>query len=278
MDDYNKIAKAINYLIEHAQEQPGLQLLARQAGLSPPHFQRKFSKWTGVSPKCFLQFLTLEHAREMLIRGGAVENVAWASGLSGAGRLHDLCVKMEAATPGEIKLGGAGLHIGYGFGPTPFGECLLANTPRGICHLAFVTGQNHEAALGELHQIWPSATYSHQPDNILVLIRKIFNLQASPAPAPLRVYVKGTRFQLRVWRALLQIPEGSLCTYGQVGVAIKHPGAARAVGSAVGANTLAYLIPCHRVIRNTGATGDYRWGSERKKIMLACEYARGVAR
>lgn len=277
MNDYQKITRAINYLVEHAQEQPDLHLLAEQAGLSPYHFQRKFSAWTGVSPKSFLQFLTLENAREMLKRGRPVQDVAWDSGLSGAGRLHDLCVNLEAATPGDIKSGGAGLQIDYGYGPTPFGECLLADTPRGICYLSFVPQPNHAAAFNELQQLWPHASYSHQPDKSLLLIQQVFKLQGGGRETALRGYVKGTRFQLRIWRALLQIPEGALSSYGEIAAAINQPAAARAVGSAVGANPLAYLIPCHRVIRNTGVIGAYRWGSNRKKIMLACEYARSPA-
>ncbi len=274
MNDYEKMACAINYLVEHALEQPDLQELAEQAGLSPGHFQRKFTAWTGVSPKAFLQNLTLEQAREMLVHGKQVEETAWATGLSGPGRLHDLCVKLEAATPGEISRGGLGLTIDYGFGPTPFGECLLANTPRGICYLAFVAGRETKALLEELHRLWPKATYLHQPDSTLGLIQQIFNLQSVPNDTPLRAYVKGTQFQLQIWRALLKIPEGRLVSYGDIATRVKKPDASRAVGSAVGANQLAYLIPCHRVIRKTGVIGDYRWGSARKKLMLACEYTR----
>lgn len=274
MNDYEKIAHAINYLVEHANEQPDLQVLADRAGLSPGHFQRKFTAWTGVSPKAFLQNLTLEQAREMLTHGKQLEEAAWASGLSGPGRLHDLCVKLEAATPGEISRGGLGLAIHYGLGPTPFGECLLANTQRGICYLAFVAGRDTEALLGELHRLWPRATVTHKPDNTLGLIQQIFNLQSVPNDTPLRVYVKGTQFQLQIWRALLKIPEGRLASYGEIATKVKKPDASRAVGSAVGANQLAYLIPCHRVIRNTGVIGDYRWGSARKKLILTYEYAR----
>ena len=274
MNDYEKIARAITYLVEHAPEQPDLSVLASQAGLSPAHFQRKFTAWTGVSPKACLQNLTLQHAREMLTEGRPVEDTAWSSGLSGPGRLHDLCVKLEAATPGEIRRGGLGLAIRYGFGPTPFGECLLADTPRGICYLAFVAGSDRQTVLGELRQLWPNATVTQNPDSTLGLIRQIFNLQSVPPDTPLRAYVKGTQFQLQIWRALLKIPEGQLVSYGNIASRIKKPEASRAVGTAVGANQLAYLIPCHRVIRNTGVIGEYRWGSTRKKLMLACEYAR----
>jgi AraC family transcriptional regulator of adaptative response/methylated-DNA-[protein]-cysteine methyltransferase len=274
MNDYEKIARAITYLVEHAPEQPDLPVLANQAGLSPAHFQRKFTAWTGVSPKAFLQNLTLQHAREMLTQGRPVEVAAWSSGLSGPGRLHDLCVKLEAATPGEIRRGGLGLAIRYGFGATPFGECLLADTPRGICYLAFVAGSDRQTVLGELRQLWPNATVTQNPDSTLGLIQQIFNLQSVPPGTPLRAYVKGTQFQLQIWRALLKIPEGQLVSYGDIASRIRKPESSRAVGTAVGANQLAYLIPCHRVIRNTGVIGQYRWGSTRKKLMLACEYAR----
>lgn len=278
MDDYERIARAIDYLVDHAGERPGLQALAAEAGLSPSHFQRKFSAWTGVSPKCLLQYLTLEHAREMLAGGTAVEQAAWASGLSGPGRLHDLCVSLEAATPGEIRRGGAGLRIEYGFGPTPFGECLIAESPRGICHLAFVTRGDRVSALRELQQDWPRAELLARPDKALALIEQVFNRQ-SPGygTAPLRAYVRGTRFQLRIWRALLRIPEGQLISYGDMARITGQARAARAVGSAVGANRIAYLIPCHRVIRNSGIIGHYRWGGPRKQLLLSFEYERGRA-
>ena len=274
MNDYKKIARAITYLIEHAGQQPDLRQLAEQAGLSPSHFQRKFNAWTGVSPKSFLQHLTLEQARRMLNNGNPVEQVAWATGLSGSGRLHDLCVNLEAASPGEIRKRGEGLQIHYGYGMTPFGECLLADTPRGICHLAFVAGEGREAVFAELQQAWPRAAFIHHPDKAGTLIQQVFRLPPAADRTPLRAYVKGTHFQLRVWRALLRIPEGRLISYGDLAMAIDSPRSARAVGSAVGANMLAYLIPCHRVIRSTGVIGDYRWGSPRKNMMLALEYAR----
>ena len=274
MNDYEKIARAISYLVDHALEQPNIQTLADQAGLSPGHFQRKFTAWTGVSPKAFLQNLTLEQAREMLTHGKQVEETAWATGLSSPGRLHDLCVKLEAATPGEISRGGLGLTIHYGFGPTPFGECLLADTPRGICYLAFVASQDTEALQEELHRLWPKATITHKPDSALGLIQQIFNLESVLDNTPLRAYVKGTQFQLQVWRALLKIPAGHLVSYSDIAIKVKKPDASRAVGTAVGANQLAYLIPCHRVIRNTGVIGDYRWESARKKLILVYEYSR----
>ncbi len=274
MDDYDKISQVISYLLEHARQQPSLTLLAEKAGLSPSHLQRKFTAWTGISPKSFLQHLTQQQARAMLNHGKPLEQVAWDTGLSGPGRLHDLCIKIEAATPGEIRRGGEGLDISFGFGPTPFGDCLLADTPRGICYIAFVGPQS---GLDELYKLWPRATYTPAPNRTQGLIRQVFNLQTLPVQTPLRAYVKGTQFQLQIWRALLNIPEGRLVSYSDIATAIRRPDAARAAGSAIGANQLAYLIPCHRVIRNTGIVGDYRWGSNRKKMILACEYARHQA-
>ena len=274
MNDYQKISQSINYLVEHAQEQPSLKLLADKAGLSPSHFQKKFTAWTGVSPKSFLQYLTLQHAKEMLEKGKPVQEAAWTTGLSGPGRLHDLCVSLEAASLGEIKSGGAGLNIRYGYGPTPFGECLLAESQRGICYLAFTQLRAQETELNNLKQLWPSASIICAGDTAPRMIQRIFNFQNESDRLPLHAYVKGTKFQLRVWRALLEIPEGSLTSYGKIAKAVRHPGAARAVGSAVGANPLAYVIPCHRVIGNSGLIGNYRWDSSRKQIMLACEYAR----
>jgi AraC family transcriptional regulator of adaptative response/methylated-DNA-[protein]-cysteine methyltransferase len=274
MNDYQQMAKVINYLSAHAKEQPTLDLLADLAGLSPYHFQRKFSAWVGVSPKSYLQCLNLENARGLLHQGNTVLDVAVDSGLSGPGRLHDLCVTLDAATPGEIKTGGEGLVITYGFGATPFGECMLGNSSRGICYLAFIDKNGHEQALKELTAMWPNATLKHQQKHSMAVIMQIFNLERLEEVPPLRAYVKGTRFQLRVWRALLQIPEGRLVSYGELAARISQPSAARAVGSAVAANSLAYLIPCHRVIRSTGITTGYRWGSERKRTIIACERAR----
>ncbi|MEX2352819.1 MAG: methylated-DNA--[protein]-cysteine S-methyltransferase, partial [Gammaproteobacteria bacterium] len=214
--------------------------------------------------------------KQLLRQGNTVFETAIDTGLSGPGRLHDLCVSLESATPGEIRNGGAGLKIIYGFGPTPFGECILASSERGICYLAFIDGNNHEEAIKELKAAWPRAELKYRESDALKLISKIFNLQHTRQRVPLRAFVKGTDFQLRVWRALLQIGEGNLVTYGDLAAYIDRPRAARAVGTAVGANPLAYLIPCHRVIRNSGVIGDYRWGSNRKKIIIACETARGL--
>jgi AraC family transcriptional regulator of adaptative response/methylated-DNA-[protein]-cysteine methyltransferase len=276
MNDYLLMSRVLQYLASHARDRPSLEQLAGVAGLSPGHFQRKFCAWVGISPKSYLQYLALENARRLLEEGSSVLDAALDTGLSGPGRLHDLCVTLEAATPGEVKTGGADLPVTYGFGPTPFGDCLLANSPRGICYLAFIGADGHERAVADLAAAWPGARLSHRQKGAMADIRRVFS-PAGPEAGPLRAYVKGTRFQLRVWRALLQIPTGGLVSYGELAARIKRPGAARAVGAAVGANTLAYLIPCHRVIRSNGIMTGYRWGNERKQAMIVNEAARRAA-
>lgn len=274
MNDYDKIADIIEYLAKNVGEQPDLATLANMAELSPGHFQRKFTQWVGVSPKSYLQCLTFKDAKSSLDQGDSLFESAFNAGLSGSGRLHDLCVTLDAATPGEIKRGGEGLQISYGFGLTPFGECIIANSQRGICYLAFISQDDHKQAVTGLRKAWPAADLLHSNNDALHLIKQVFNLQTNCQQSSLRAYVRGTNFQLQVWRALLRIPEGRLVTYGTLASVLDKPGAARAVGSAVGANLLAYLIPCHRVIRNTGIIGEYRWGSQRKKALIACERAK----
>ncbi|MBF8269810.1 MAG: methylated DNA-protein cysteine methyltransferase [Gammaproteobacteria bacterium] len=261
----------IHYLNDHYTKQPSLDALAAAAGLSPGHFQRKFTAWVGVSPKAFLQHLTFRDARERLLHGESVDHAAWDAGLSGPSRLHDLCVVLEAASPGEIKRGGAGLTITYGYGQTPFGSCLLGTSARGIVQLSFVDRDEAETLAG-MQGRWPQAELVRNDRAIKPVIDQVFRHQAAPQQS-LRAYVQGTKFQLRVWRALLEIPPGKLLSYGQLATSIGRPSAARAVGTAVGANPLAYLIPCHRVIRASGVIGGYRWGLGRKQIMIASELA-----
>jgi AraC family transcriptional regulator, regulatory protein of adaptative response / methylated-DNA-[protein]-cysteine methyltransferase len=271
MNDYERIARVIRYVDARQAEQPELSALAREAGLSAFHFHRLFSAWAGVTPKNFLQWLTFSRAQGLLRDGESVLDTALRAGLSGPGRLHDLCVRLEAASPGEIKSGGAGWTMTAGFGPSPFGDCLTAQGPRGLCHLSFVD-RDRKAAWDELTRLWPSARWQRDDAAAQKRMAGVF-----PRPTrkktrrPLTLFVKGTDFQLRVWRALLRIPSGQLTSYGQVASVIGAPKAARAVGSAVGSNELAWLIPCHRVIRQTGATGEYRWGAERKRAMIAWE-------
>jgi AraC family transcriptional regulator of adaptative response/methylated-DNA-[protein]-cysteine methyltransferase len=272
MNDYDRIARVLRYVDEHRAEQPGLTALAREAGLSLFHFHRLFSTWAGVTPKNFLQWLTFSRAQGLLRDGASVLAAALESGLSGPGRLHDLCVRLEAASPGEIKSGGAGWTIKAGFSLTPFGDSLAAQSPRGVCHLSFVDN-NRKEAWDSLKELWPNARWQRDDAAAQELLAEVFARPSRPrARRPLTALVRGTDFQLRVWRALLRIPSGRLTTYGQLAAAVGAPSAAaRAVGSAVGSNELAWLIPCHRVIRQTGAAGEYRWGAVRKQAMIAWE-------
>ncbi len=279
MNDYERIARVIRYIDAHRAEQPSLTVLASVAGLSAFHFHRLFSHWAGVTPKDFLQCISLAHARVLLRQGESVLEAAYATGLSGPGRLHDLAVSLYAATPGEIKSGGEGWIMKAGFAETPFGRCLIASSPRGICHISFADdGLGGAEDLDCLRVEWPRASLCRDDVAAREVAAMMFVPQVSPPGAPrLRILVRGSTFQVRVWRALLQIPMGALISYGRLATQVGAPSAARAVGSAVAKNNIAFLIPCHRVIRETGVVGEYRWGHERKRVMLAWEGAkRGV--
>ena len=274
MNDYERIASVIRYLDRNHGSQPDLNALAHRVGLSPFHFHRLFSSWAGVTPKDFLQCLTLEHVRTLLREGDTVLDVALNAGLSGPGRLHDLCVTLEAASPGEMKSGGTGVQIDYGFAQTPFGEALIAETTRGLSHLSFVNGQGRNGARDLLLAEWPNAKMHRADQRAEELSAKIFAQPPQEQLRPrLRAFVRGTPFQLRVWRSLLRVPAGALTTYGRLAAIINQPTAARAVGSAVGANPIAFIIPCHRVIRETGVLGNYRWDPVRKRAILGWELA-----
>lgn len=272
MNDYERVARMIRYLEAHRSEQPDLATLAAEAGLSEFHFHRLFTRWAGVTPKEFLQSLTLAQVRQRLRAGTPVLETTLDSGLSGPGRLHDLCVTLEAASPGEIQARGAGWTLRYGFAESPLGQCLVGESPRGVCHLSFVETEEWS----ELRVDWPAADFERDDAMAAKWIAAIFQ-STSPPSAPLRALVRGTAFQIQVWRALLQIPAGQLTSYQQLATSIGKPGAARAVGSAVARNSLAVLIPCHRVIRETGVIGEYRWGHVRKCAAIARE-ARPSAR
>jgi AraC family transcriptional regulator of adaptative response/methylated-DNA-[protein]-cysteine methyltransferase len=274
MGDYERIAGVIRYLDQHHAAQPDLADLARRTGLSPFHFHRLFSSWAGVTPKAFLQCLTLAHARERLRRGESVLDSALAAGLSGPGRLHDLCVKLEAASPGEMKTGGASWRIDAGFAASPFGTCLIGRGPRGICQMSFVEPGDEDSAWAGLEADWPEARLRRDDAVAARLIETVFARPSSRARRrPLQAFVKGTAFQVRVWRALLRVQPGQLTTYGRLAAAIGCPAAARAVGTAVARNPVSFLIPCHRVIRETGVMGEYRWGRVRKRAMVGWEGA-----
>ena len=269
--DYARVARAIEYLRRHADEQPDLTAAARHVHLSEHHFQRLFTRWAGVSPKRFLQYLTVEHAKSRLAASQTLLDVAGGIGLSGPGRLHDLFVTVEAMSPGEFKAGGAGLAIRYGIHASPFGAALIAASPRGLCGLHFVDGGIDPTAL--LRRDWPHAELHHDPHGTASLARDIFAPFASQPAKPLALLVRGTNFQVKIWRALLALPLGSVTTYGDIARRLGEPGTARAVGNAIGANPIAWLIPCHRVIRESGEPGGYRWGQSRKAAMLGWEAA-----
>ncbi|MCL4861789.1 MAG: methylated-DNA--[protein]-cysteine S-methyltransferase [Caldilineaceae bacterium] len=271
--DYERVAEAIHFLEANYRAQPDLDDLAAHLHLSPFHLQRLFTRWAGISPKRFVQFLTAEHAKQRLAESHNVLDAAYDAGLSGPGRLHDLLIATEAMTPGEVKSGGAGLTIRYGRHATPFGDCLLAATERGICKLAFLQDEDWAAAVNELHAQWPGAQRVEDPAYTQPLVDTIFPPQPGQGEMRLKLLLRGTNFQIKVWEALLRIPFGAVCTYEDVAQAIDQPGAARAVGGAVGGNNIAYLIPCHRVIRKQGIIQDYHWGPTRKKAILAWESA-----
>jgi AraC family transcriptional regulator of adaptative response/methylated-DNA-[protein]-cysteine methyltransferase len=272
MNDYERIARVIRYLDERHADQPNLNTLAGHVGLSRHHFHRLFASWAGITPKEFLQCLTLTHAKGLLQNGKSVLDASLDTGLSSPSRLHDLCVTLEAASPGEVKSGGEGWTILVGFADSPFGKCLIGQGPRGICHISFVESNREDVALAEVEACWPRARRHRDDAVVSQLAGRIFHRAAvKDSSTPLRAFVRGTQFQVHVWRALLKIQRGTLVSYGKLAGILKRPDAARAVGSAVGQNPLAYLIPCHRVIRETGALGGYRWGEVRKQAILACE-------
>lgn len=269
--DYDRIQRAIEFLDRVHPRQPSLKELANHAGLSEFHFQRLFTRWAGVSPKRFMQFQTLAHAKELLRQSANLLSTSWAVGLSGGSRLHDLFVSAEAVTPGSYKASGEGLEIRYGFHGTQFGEALIAVTELGICGLSFVTGER-SAALEELQARWVRAGLVRDQKTTANYVENIFG--STDQEAPIRLALKGTNFQLKVWEALLRVPSGAVTTYQDIAASIGDARASRAVGTAVGQNPIAYLIPCHRVIRKTGAFGEYHWGSARKHAMLGWEAAR----
>jgi len=277
--DYDRIAQALEYVTQHASEQPDLADIASEVGLSEYHFQRLFSHWVGISPKKFLQYLTLSRAKQSLSDSASVLDATFDAGLSSPSRLHDLFVRCEAVTPGEYKRRGQDLTIQYGFHPTPFGECLLMLTERGICGLSFVIEGDRESALAHQLTGWEQAQAVSDQDGTRGAVERIFeshNESPAPGTSPLRLLLRGTPFQVKVWEALLRVPAGSLTTYESLARLSGYRGnAARAVGQAVSHNLIAYLIPCHRIIRKTGVIGNYRWGPTRKRALIGWEAARG---
>ena len=285
--DYIRVESALAYLSENRQTHPSLAAVAEHVGLSEHHLQRLFTRWAGISPKRFLQFQTIESAKSLLRDARSVLDTTYSTGLSSGGRLHDLFITLEAVTPGEFKSGGSGLTIRTGFHDSPFGECLIGVTDRGICGLSFVADGDRATAMAELESHWPGATFVDDPRSTRFTVRQVFaawngdRWQPTGAegsgddvtPTPLSLLVRGTNFQVRVWEALLRIPPGAVATYEDVASAAGRAGATRAVGSAIARNPVAYLIPCHRVIRKTGAFGGYHWGAARKVAILLRETA-----
>lgn len=276
--DYARMEGALARIAADWEDQPSLEALAAAAGLSPHHFQRLFTRWVGLSPKQFLKKLTVEEAKRALADGQSVLDAAFSAGLSGPGRLHDLFVTCQAMTPGEFKALGRGLEIRHGWAETPFGQALFLMSERGLCGLAFLDARGPEGVFADMAGRFPEARLVEDPALAEGLSERVFQRRgagARPGTPPLKLLLKGTRFQIQVWDALMRLPPGSMITYGGLAGRLGlKPGAARAVGGAVGANPMSWLIPCHRVIRGTGALGGYRWGLPRKVAMLGWEAAR----
>lgn len=270
--NYSRIEKAIEYLTLNFQRQPELDEVANEVHLSPFHFQRLFTEWAGISPKRFLQYLTVDFLKGKLEESRNLVEAAEAAGLSSQSRVYDLFTTLEAMTPQEYKLKGSGIDIEYGFHETPFGRCLIGITGRGICWLSFVNEGDDKLALESMKEHWHNSVFRENTMVSLSYVQKIFH--GTGAGERLHVLVKGTNFQVKVWEALLRIPAGQVTTYQQIATAVNNPQAMQAVGSAVGSNHIAYLIPCHRVIRKDGVLGEYRWNALRKKGIIGWEMAR----
>lgn len=268
--NFNRIAEAISYIKANFKTQPGLEEIAEKVNLSPFHFQRLFSEWAGTTPKRFLQYISIGYAKEMLKDNHTLFDTALETGLSGTSRLHDLFVNIEGMTPGEYKNGGENLHINYSFAESPFGNIIVASTPKGICHIAFY--DDEALALNNLQRQFPAAKYQLILDKEQQNALYIFNHDWSKLHQ-IKLHLKGTDFQLKVWEALLKIPMGKLSTYGTIARQLQNPNASRAVGTAIGDNPVAFLIPCHRVIQTSGALGGYHWGVDRKTAIIGWEAA-----
>jgi AraC family transcriptional regulator, regulatory protein of adaptative response / methylated-DNA-[protein]-cysteine methyltransferase len=271
MTDYQRIQTAIEFITANFKQQPHLDEVAKQVHVSPFHFQRMFKDWAGVSPKKFLQYTSIQHAKKLLQQNNNIADTSFETGLSTTSRLHDLFVTIEGMTPGEYKNGGEQLGIHYSFAETPFGNIIVASTAKGICHLAFA--DDEQQALNELSNLFPNAGFRqmvdvHQQNALFIFTQDWKNLSS------IKLHLKGTPFQLKVWEALLKIPMGGLSTYASVAAAVNNPAASRAVGSAIGDNPVAFLIPCHRVIKSTGVFGQYHWNSNRKAALIGWESSR----
>ncbi|GJM35267.1 MAG: methylated-DNA--protein-cysteine methyltransferase [Saprospiraceae bacterium] len=274
--NFDRIATAIGYINTHFKQQPSLEEVAEVVHLSPYHFQRIFKEWAGVSPKKFLQYISIEYAKKLLKEDQAtLFETSYETGLSGTSRLHDLFINIEGMTPAEYKNGGKNMSINYSFADSPFGNILVASTPKGICHLAFI--KDEELAFNQLKQQYPNASFHQKTDFIQQNALFIFTHDWKKLNE-IKLHLKGTDFQIKVWETLVKIPMGKLATYGQVAREIQNPKASRAVGSAIGDNPVAFLIPCHRVIQSSGKFGQYHWGSNRKTAMIGWEAAQTISK
>jgi AraC family transcriptional regulator of adaptative response/methylated-DNA-[protein]-cysteine methyltransferase len=273
-EDFQRIAKAIQFIEDNFKSQPTLDKIAESVHLSKYHFDRLFKRWAGVSPMQFLQFITLEYSKQRLIESKSLLETSLDAGLSGPSRLHDLFVTFDAMTPGDFKKQGAGLKISYGFCESPFGECLLSTTKRGICYFGFVEKGERSEILNQLYQTWSGSGFEENPTDICSIVKDIFRSDQQKSAHPFNVQIKGTNFQINVWKALLNIPKGCVVSYQDVASYMGHPKAFRAVASTIAINPVAFLIPCHRVIAKSGKIHQYRWGSARKEVLIGWEAAK----
>jgi AraC family transcriptional regulator of adaptative response/methylated-DNA-[protein]-cysteine methyltransferase len=271
MTDYERIEKAITFLQGNFKDQPDLDEVAKQVFLSPFHFQRLFTRWAGVSPKKFVQFISVEYAKSLLKQNHSLAAVSFETGLSGTSRLHDLFIGIEGMTPGEFKNGGESLRINYSFAETAFGDIVIASTGKGICHLSFVTNNANGKTI--LKEMFPNAVLAQKTDLLQQDALRFFKDDWNDLEK-VKLHLKATPFQLKVWQSLLRIPMGNRATYASIAQYISQPNASRAVGTAIGSNPVAFIIPCHRVIKSTGVIGDYHWGSPRKTAILGWESAK----
>ena len=271
--DFQRIEKAIQFIEENFKYQPTLDQMAQSVHLSKYHFDRLFKRWAGISPIQFMQFMTLDYTKQRLIESKSLLETALDAGLSGTSRLHDLFVTFEAMTPGDFKKQGSGLKISYGACDSPFGECLLATTQRGICYFGFIDSGRRSETLGQLFDTWPGSEFIENPAAVCPMVHDIFRIDHQKSARPFNLQIKGTNFQINVWKALLDIPKGFIVSYQDIASYIGHPKAFRAVANAIAINPVAYLIPCHRVIAKSGKIHQYRWGSLRKKALIGWEAA-----
>lgn len=276
-DDYKRIENAIHFIEDNFKSQPTLDEIAKSVHLSKFHFNRIFKRWAGIGPVQFLHFITLDYTKQKMANSKSLLDASLDAGLSGPSRLHDLFVTFDAMTPGDFKKQGDGLKIKYCFCGSPFGQCLIATTERGVCHFGFLQKNDRSDALSQLYEAWPGAMFYENSEPIEPLLNRIFNLDQVDDARPFNILVKGTNFQINVWKALLQIPSGNVVSYQDIAAYIGRPKAFRAVASAIAINPIAYLIPCHRVIAKSGKIHQYRWGSSRKKAIVGWEAVKKVA-